>query len=64
MKRGKNKNLRKEIKDWLVAIGFCMGLLLMGGQVDDLRFIWVNAVGFGILIISLIAGGAFKKENC
>ena len=59
--RGKNKNYKKEIKDWLVAIGICLGLLLMGGEGENLSSIWVNFLGLGLLIISAVLGGAFSK---
>lgn len=59
--RGKNKNYKKEIKDWLVAIGICLGLLLMGGEGENLSSIWVNFLGLGLLIVSAVLGGAFSK---
>lgn len=59
--RGKNKNYKKEIKDWLVAIGICLGLLLMGGEGENLSSIWVNFLGLGLLIVSAVLGGASSK---
>jgi len=59
--RGKNKNYKKEIKDWLVAIGICLGLLLMGGEGENLSSIWVNFLGLGLLIVSAVLGGVFSK---
>ncbi len=64
MKRGKNKNFKEKIKDWLIAIGICLGLLLMGGEGDDWNTIWVNLLGIGVLLISAYFGGACKKETC
>ena len=62
MKRGlQNKNVKKEIKDWLVAIGICLGLLLMGAEGENISSIWVNFLGVGLLFISATLGGAFSK---
>lgn len=59
----KNKNIKAKIKDWLVGIGLCLGLILMGAEGDDWNVIWVNLSGIAILFAIAFVCGAFKKEN-
>ena len=65
MKRGsKNKNeLKEKIKSWVFVAGFIIGMMMMGGESEDLSTIWVNILGAVILFGTAWLTGAFKEEQ-
>lgn len=63
MKRGsKNKNeLKEKIKSWVFFAGFIIGMIMIGGESEDLSMIWVNFLGAVILIGTVLLAVVFNE---
>ena len=64
MRQGKNKNqIKEKVKGVLFILCFMLGMIMLGGESEDLSTIWVNILGAVILFVSVWLAGGFEKEN-